>query len=564
MATVLGREAFAGCLISQDERDRGAVFTPTFLAEWVASLLSEVCHSETPMIADLGCGSGNLLSAASTQFASGELVGVEIDSPSARIAGDLLGRSTRIIVDDVLTPRSSGGMPLASYWIERLGRQPDALIMNPPWGADHTVGRGDALSRGLTLARGQFDTYDLFCELALQVLRPGGAYAFIIPDSIFLPEHEQLRRLLVTRTSVSLIARLGEGIFPGVYRGCAIVLGCVNPPQAGHRVECIRLTKSDRRSLQHGRTLADCRSKVAHFVPQARFIEAPSCEFDIDVSVTDATIARVLDLGGGWTLPLHSRRGVELSKFGRVVFCSSCGTARPKPKDDAACCLQCAGTLSGTTHTIISERPTKEGTWRPFIAGEDVRRYAAESRRWIRTGIPGINYKASHDSQVPRILIRKTGVGLNAALDSSAAFTNQVVFEYTVADQAFDFSYLHYALGVLCSRVLLAVHLKRGGDLEWRSHPYVTQKTLAQLPIPLPRPRTREWHQAAAIAGAVEAHISGQESDLHIEALVGGLYGLSVDDMRWVAEVLSSAGNLEGITNMRLPVDQVIQPITVQ
>jgi hypothetical protein len=111
--------------------------------------------------------------------------------------------------------------------------------------------------------------------------------------------------------------------------------------------------------------------------------------------------------------------------------------------------------------------------------------------------------------------------------------------------------------------VLLAVHLKRGGELEWRSHPYVTQKTLAELPIPLPQPNTREWHQAAAIAGAVERQLNGDDCDLEIEALVGGLYGLSCEDMAWVADVLRKAGNLQAIRNVRLPVDQVIEPITV-
>jgi hypothetical protein len=504
-----------------------------------------------------------LLSAASDYFPSGALIGVEIDGPSAATAKEALGRQGTLIVDDVLSPSFSKSGPLARYWIERIGARPDAVFMNPPWGARHNLTRSSAFSSALTLAQGQFDTYDLFCELALQMLRPGGAYAFIIPDSIFLPEHEPLRRILGRRTSMSLIARLGEGIFPGVYRGCAILVGRNVAPDSDQQVECIRLTKSHRDSLQHGRTLDDCRRDAAHFVPQERFRNDTNCRFDIDVSVTDETIGRVVERGGDWTLPLCSRRGVELSKSGCVSICGSCGAARPQPKNGAARCFECDGALSRHAHIIVAERPTKEGVWRPFIAGEDVRRYSAESRRWIRTNVRGINYKTPHIAGAPRILVRKTGVGLNAALDSSAAFTNQVVFEYTLADQSFDFPYLHYALGVLCSRVLLAVHLKRGGDLEWRSHPYVTQKTLAELPIPLPRPHTREWHQAAAIAGAVEAHMSGQQNDLQIEALVGGLYGLSGEDMRWVADVLSSAGNLEAITNQRLPVDQLIEQITV-
>jgi adenine-specific DNA-methyltransferase len=564
MATILAQAATGQC-IEADARDRGAVFTPNFLARWVAGLVRESCDTRTPVIADFGCGSGNLLSAAADLYPSSNLVGVEIDGPSVGAACEILGASAKLIVDDFLSPTFAEIPDLAGCWIKRLGGRPDALIMNPPWGAVHNLSKQIALSSGLTLAHGQFDTYDLFCQLALQILRPGGSFVFIVPDSIFLPEHEELRRLLAAKTTISLIARLGEGIFHGVYRGCAIVAGRRVAPDENHQVECIRLTKKHRDSLLRGRTLSNCRDEAAHFVPQQRFRNDPCNRFDIDVTSSDETITRVMAAAGNWIAPLNSRRGVELSKSGRVVLCDLCGAARPQPKADAARCLDCGGALSDNIHIIVADEPSDQGCWSPFIAGEDVRRYSAESHRWIRTDLPGINYKAPHIGGSPRILIRKTGVGLNAALDLSDAFTNQVVFEYTLADRiSFDFSYLHYALGVLCSRVLLAVHLKRGGDLEWRSHPYVTQRTLAELPIPLPRPHTREWHQAAAIAGAVQLHLAGQLSELHVEGLVGGLYGLCADDMRWVGEVLSNAGNLQAITALRLPVDQLIEPVTVQ
>lgn len=565
MATAFVQETIAEWTGLETARDRGAVFTPEFLADWVASILREASKIENPAIADFGCGSGNLLSAAATYFPSSKFLGVEIDKESAAIAKDILGDSGAVFADDFLNPVQNGGSTVAESWVARLGGQPDILIMNPPWGAVHTLSNEEVLAAKLSLARGQFDTYDLFCELALQILRPGGLFAFIIPDSIFLPEHEPLRRLLLKRTSISLIARLGEGIFPGVYRGCAVVIGRSTEPEPDHQVECMRLTKSHRSALRDGMTLADLRLATAHFVPQVRFCEDPNCRFDIDVTAADETIGRVLDLAGDWTAPLKSRRGVELSKFGRILICTGCGSARPEPKADYPTCLLCGASLAGEARVIVRDRPGDEGPWRPFIAGEDVRRYSAEVRRWIQAEVPGINYKAAHEAGIPRILVRKTGIGLNAALDDSDAYTNQVVFEYALRDDAdFDFSYLHYVLGVLCSRVLLAVHLKRGGDLEWRSHPYVTQKTLAELPIPLPRPNTREWHQASAIAGAVKAHLSGRPCELEIEALVAGLYRLTVEDTSWVLGVLRSAGELEAIKNLRLPVDHTIEPITVQ
>lgn len=564
MATVLAQDELQRWTNLSKARERGAIFTPPYLAEWVAELLKENCSLDPSTIADFGCGSGNLLSAAAKRFPSASLIGLEIDGPSVITARAILGPQARVVEDDVLNPTGTPFGSLAENWINKLGERPDGVIMNPPWGADHSLDRVAALASGLNLAWGQFDTYDLFCELALQVIRPGGGYVFIIPDSIFLPEHERLRKLLVEQTTITMLARLGEGIFESVYRGCVVVAGRAVIPLAGHEVECLRVTKAHRRSLRLGFTLQDVRHEASHWVPQSRFRQDVRCRFDVDVTSKDEIIARVLNAGGNWTQPLNSRRGVELSKSGKVLICSSCGAARPKPKASSAACMHCGAALAGETHVIIAERPSVDGNWRPFMAGEDVCRYSASYRRWIRTDLSGINYKRPNSKGVPRILVRKTGIGLNATLESSNSFTNQVVFEYTLGSEAgFDFSYLHYVLGVLCSRTLFAVHLKRGGDLEWRSHPYMTQKTLAELPIPLPQPGTKQWTQAKAIAEAVANHLDGNDSDLLIEQLVAGLYGLTDQDMLWVANFLSGAANLEAIRNLRLDESKPLQPIIV-
>lgn len=564
MATVLAQSDLEDRAGSFRSKERGAVFTPAYLARWVAGLLQDACGSRSETIVDFGCGSGNLLAAAASQFPSSKLVGIEVHKPSAAVAGELLGEAAVILVDDVLSPAKSAGGPLAEYWAKRLGTQPDGVIMNPPWGADHSLNRGQILTSGLSLAWGQFDTYDLFCELALQVIRPGGGYAFIIPDSIFLPEHERLRKLLVEQTTITMIGRLGEGIFDAVYRGCVVVAGYKMTAGASHEVECLRIAKRHRRCLQQGSTLEEIRSQASHCVPQSRFRQDSKCRFDIDVTSKDQVVDRVLDAGGSWTSPLKSRRGVELSKSGKVLICAACGAARPLPKDSDPECSYCGAALAGGAQTIIAQQPGTVGTWQSFVVGEDVRRYAATYRRWIRTDVPGISYKRPNEEGTPRILVRKTGIGLNATIEASNAFTNQVVFEYTLgADASFDFSYLHYVLGVLCSRTLFAVHLKRGGELEWRSHPYVTQKTLAELPIPLPKSGTAEWKQAAAIAQAVEDHLQGQDCDHLIEQLVAGLYGLTPQDMLWVANVLFEAADLDAIKNLRLDRSVSLEPIFV-
>ena len=101
-------------------------------------------------------------------------------------------------------------------------------------------------------------------------------------------------------------------------------------------------------------------------------------------------------------------------------------------------------------------------------------------------------------------------------------------------------------------------------EREWRSHPYVTQKTLADLPIPQPRPQTQQWRQAAAIANAVGRRLRSESNEIEIEALVGGLYGLSTSEMRWALDVIDEAADLEAMRSLRLPQTLEIVPITVR
>jgi adenine-specific DNA-methyltransferase len=61
----------------------------------------------------------------------------------------------------------------------------DLIIANPPWGADTLYGRDELSKAGYKLAVGQYDTYELFLELGLELTINNGYLGFIIPDSIF-------------------------------------------------------------------------------------------------------------------------------------------------------------------------------------------------------------------------------------------------------------------------------------------------------------------------------------------------------------------------------------------
>jgi len=563
------------CTQQQKKERLGAVYTPAFLAEWVASLLLRNLQkgANNLTIVDPAAGEGALLKAIKGKVHQAALYGIDVDPCAVSCAKKSFGKTAHFIKADALHPFPK--MSVIGSWRKLLdGRTISGIIANPPWGAQLSQSSQTLRNSGYTLAKGQFDSFGLFIELAISVLPRNGVAVFIIPDSIFQPEHMALRSLLLEKTSLLMIARLGEGFFDGVCRGTTVIACRKGAPSAKHAVPCMRLNKVWRDKILLGkRTLAQAEEEFTHLIPQARFTKDSGHRFDIDLTQEESARISVIEQHiNGWSSWLDSTRGVELSKGGRICICPKCGTARPAPRgeEDRWLCLNC-GALVKTSSSkqeaiVIPAKNLREG-WLPFIVGEDVDRYRVAPSRAIKTNVRGINYKDEEIFSGKKLVIRKTGVGIKAAIDTSGSYTNQVVFIYKPNQNRRPPEFvLEYFQGVLCSRVMLAYYLKKKGDNEWRSHPYLTQKIIAELPVPdIHENDGWRMKQIKAIASAVHQQnlAPSFDKDFKIERLVAGLFGLTSDDCGWILNVLNSAQGLEPIRTLRLSGEVLFEPIRV-
>jgi type I restriction-modification system DNA methylase subunit len=124
----------------------------------------------------------------------------------------------------------------------------DVVLGNPPWGAEIDY----ELDPSLELTRGQFDSYELFVERALRdAIKPGGSFGFVIPDRILRPEGERLRRWLFDNYQVQEIIKLGEGVFPDVFRAAVIIIVKSAPPAADDQVRTLVVSRPDRDLLEN-------------------------------------------------------------------------------------------------------------------------------------------------------------------------------------------------------------------------------------------------------------------------------------------------------------------------
>jgi hypothetical protein len=148
-----------------------------------------------------------------------------------------------------------------------------------------------------------------------------------------------------------------------------------------------------------------------------------------------------------------------------------------------------------------------------------------------------------------------------ATIDDSGAYTNQVVFTWKKRDdlgKSLSPYRLEYFLGVLNSRLMLYRLCIKSGETEWRSFPYMTQKSIQQLPIraiDFANRRERKLHDE--IADRVAAIIASGKpptthEDYQIEILVMQLYGITRAMCRRIFEVLHEVQNLRVIREMSI------------
>jgi hypothetical protein len=201
------------------------------------------------------------------------------------------------------------------------------IIGNPPWGAD--TSEYAAGLEGFVASKRQGDTAFVFVELALQLLKPGGILGFVLPDSILINEElTTVRRLLVEENTLLQVLKLGEGVFPGVYRGSVVLIVRKSRPQPGSRFRGLIVTKNDRRQITDVATSVDLETLMERkgvTILQERVAANPKLVLDIFVGEEDEDLlTRIEAEAVSWNAVLTHGRGIELNSEGLAIRCPNC------------------------------------------------------------------------------------------------------------------------------------------------------------------------------------------------------------------------------------------------
>jgi hypothetical protein len=220
-------------------------------------------------------------------------------------------------------------------------------------------------------------------------------------------------------------------------------------------------------------------------------------------------------------------------------------------------------TFSQDKVVCIIGQDKSEG-YAPLLVGENIKRYFTEPNLWIDTGKRGIKYKDENIYTSPKLLLRKTGVGISAAIDYSNSLTNQVVYIFRLRGDLVTPVPLELLLGVVNSRAMYYYLVKSHGETEWRSHPYVTQTQILNLPIPSPEIlKTLKENTVRSLVGTLKTYTKQNHPispgvDARVERLIAELYGLNRRDYEVIYDTINTVEELLPVRALKkIGVDEI-------
>lgn len=466
---------------------------------------------------------------------------------SARRGEKVVDLSTSIVVADSLD---------VSTIFKRIDAAPgtfDGVVGNPPWGGqiDPAVFGNACTALGLD-AHLDWDSWEMFIVLGLHALREGGRLGLVLPDTLFHPAKERIRRILLETTTIETLHNLGPDWFGPTVRMSTIVLVARKGAAAEDSEFTAMLLGGQLRELaQRGEVpLTQLETQLSRTIPQGRSFASSRLEIEIFRSTHDDVIMATMDARGESLSVICSRhRGEEMSKAGMRWVCPSClKTTVPgrkkkgggyRPKDCPHCGLELDEGNVTSSHLVEPLVPGSPGTG-PFIDGDDIsRRYRTVTpSKQIGLDDAEWDYKPFEVYAEPKILIRQAGVGVVATYDETGARCPQSVYIYRVRP-AERYSN-KFVLAALLSRTMAYYIFKRFAEVDPdRAHAKLTHARLEALPIPkidFLDDRQRILHDE--IVALVDAMLAGAPlgglEDLDIEQKLRELWGLSAEEGEYI------------------------------
>lgn len=321
----------------------------------------------------------------------------------------------------------------------------DAVIGNPPWGAEITKIEKEYLVKKFPLIPTKTkDSYLYFVLMELEILRREGSLGLIIPNTWLLINNTKEYRQYLLSFDIKEVIDYGDGVF----KQCVVessVLLLVKSKETTSKCRAVRFRKG---------------SKVSdHVVDKNIWLADEYCRIIIDL---DENKKR-----------LQEKLYTKSSPFNKN--CSIIWGIKP---------YQIGYGVPPQTKEIMTNRVyhsmvQKGKDWKPLVVGEDVNRYHVSfpGDRFIKYG-KWLMYQSNESLMLnPKILMRQTSDIIRACYDENGYYCQNSLFIVHSTDIN-----LKFLLGLLNSKLLTFVY-KLGNPQTGKIFAEIKPSVIKELPI---------------------------------------------------------------------------------
>jgi predicted RNA methylase len=270
---------------THDKKKKGQYFTPPAIVQYmVEQALQYHDNPFTVKILDPACGSGQFLiyvyqylmelykqhgipqEEAAYTICHNNLFGYDIDPIACMIAQwnikRLSGTHTNIFHKDMLSTQDLFNKNDAFGF--------DIIIGNPPWGAHFTHKQKQYFKQYYFSAISGINSFTLFIERSLSLLKDGGILSFLIPEAYLnIKAHQNSRHMVLSHTVIKEIVQWGD-CFKGVYAPAISLTVQKEPREEIRRKHIVH--------IKHAKSL----TTIAHLIPQQMYCTSHDSIFSIN------------------------------------------------------------------------------------------------------------------------------------------------------------------------------------------------------------------------------------------------------------------------------------------
>ena len=486
---------YEASLSLQERRGRGHFSTPPWLVEHILDACGYTPDSDlrATRVLDPACGSGNFLAAAAHRLVSFVTrTGLPQEECAALVQRNLWGFDpdpvscflSEMQLSAAVTPSVGSvdtSMPItvaATRWhihqADGLALQwpepcVDLFLANPPYLAAKNT---DLSAYPTAHRRGQADSYLLFLNLGLQIVRPGGWLGLVLPDPLLARTNAASERTrLLKEFTIHHLWHLSDVFTAQV--GAVVIIAQKSPPRSQHQVAW------KREKWKHITAAASNAQPIpltspASTVSQSLLLHQPCAELRYLLSNEHGSILERLQSYLAST-PTSSSALAPLNEFVSISRGEEFGRKSSYLiQQETSNSLNVEPSWSPSDTTLLPYFPLLRG-------GKDIRPFRPPHSCWwiAREAIA----KPLERYLSPKLLAVKSTDRLQAVLDLQGHVALQTLYLLHLRKQDAPVDDLYFFLALLNSRLLQRYVYVLYTAYKW-VQPQIEQHVLAQLPVP--------------------------------------------------------------------------------